>query len=240
MREQANRQLVEVCHRWLEELKASAPELLDPGYSNPYFSSIPENWFETAPRIMVVGEEGFGTYGCGKQGKPEELLDCADVEKIQQLNYNYLRKQLKIDPTTDKLNISAFWRRFRKVAEHGVCCWTNIDKIHILRNRNCALNETARKQLHSVETQILSEEIRILNPTHVIFFGWHGTSLRHELPELYAMLYPGGPKDNCVWDKTVVPIQFGDRTYIFCYHPNWGYRHTGYEDLVLETLKKHI
>lgn len=232
MREQANRQLIDVYHRWLEEIKVSAPELLGKEYSNPYFSSIPQNWFEAdGPRIMVVGEEGFGTYGCGKQGKQEELLNYTDIEKIQYLNYNYLRKQLKIDPT-DKLNGSAFWRRFRRVAAHGICCWTNIDKIHVLGNKNCALTETDRNQLHSVATRVLSEEIEILDPTHIVFFGWYGTSLRHELAELYQILYPAGPKDSSVWNKNVVSIQLGGRTYIFCYHPNWGYRNKGYEDKV--------
>lgn len=235
MRNQVNTQLVKTYQQWFSELKEFSPDLLGARYSNPYYISIPEGWFETSgPRIMVVGEEGFGTYGCGKG---EEPYYC-DIEDIQQLNYRYLREQLFID--SGDINNSAFWRRFRKIATYGVCCWTNIDKIHILHGKKCVLSQADRKQLHSTPTRILQEEINLLDPTHIVFFGWHGDSLKHELPALYSLLYPNGPKDNSVWNKTVVPLQVENRTYIFCYHPNWGYRNKGYEDKVMDVIRTCI
>jgi len=237
MKDNKNSKLVASYLQWLAELNAHSPELLDKDYSNPYFISIPDEWFETKqPRILVVGEEGFGTWGCGKG---DNSISAAEIEKIQSLNFNYLKKQL-FDLPTGEVNNSAFWRRFRKVAKYGVCAWSNIDKIHKLGDKNCVLTRSERKQLHAVPTKILCKEIELLNPTHIIFFGWHSDSLKHELPELYAMMYPNGPSDSSVWNQTVVTLQWENRTYIFCYHPNWGYRNRGYEDKVIEALEASI
>lgn len=227
-------QLISVYTQWLEELNIFAPQFLKKSYSNPYFSSIPEHWLDTdKPRIMVVGEEGFGTWGCGKG---DASISASEIEKIQALNFNYLKKQL-VDLPHGEINNSAFWRRFRKVAKYGVCTWTNIDKIHVLHAKSCVLSESDRKLLHSLPTKLLAEEIRILKPTHVIFFGWHGTSLKQELPELYAKLYPNGAKDSSVWYKNVVSVSHQGITFIFCYHPNWGYRTKGYEGKVISALE---
>ena len=232
-------QLRELYRRWKREAETVCPEFFSKNeiYSNPYYSSVPEGWNDDAyPRIMIVGEEGFGTWGCGKG---DGSISANEIEKIQLLNFDYLKRQLYELPAGGGNN-SAFWKRFRKISKYGVCCWTNIDKIHALRNKNCALAEKDRKRLHSVTTRILYEEIAILNPTHVVFFGWHRHSLQHELPELYAMLYPNGPKDNHIWSKNVVSLQVEGRRYIFSYHPNWGYRNAGYEDKVIEALQKSL
>lgn len=154
------------------------------------------------------------------------------------LNFNYLKKQLG-DPGKDT-NHSSFWKRFRKIAKSGVCCWTNIDKIHVLHNKACALSNADRKLLHSVKTRLLCEEISLLDPTHIVFFGWYGISLQHELPEIFSVMYPQGLKDNSVWDQNVVLIQHEGRKYIFCYHPSWGYRNTGYEDKVMDIFRTSL
>ena len=114
MREEANKKLIKIYNQWIKELYEKAPNLLGNDYSNPYYTSIPENWFESSgPRIMIVGEEGFGEWANGKGEivpvRPDE------IEKIQSFNYSYLREQLRIDD--GEINSSAFWRRFRKVAE---------------------------------------------------------------------------------------------------------------------------
>lgn len=74
MRNTAKQKLVEVNRRFTKDIEETAPKLLESAYSNPYFISIPENWFTTkSPRILIVGEEGFGTYGCGKRGKTDDI-----------------------------------------------------------------------------------------------------------------------------------------------------------------------
>lgn len=231
------KQLTSMYNSWLNELRDTAPTLLGEAYSNPYFSSIPDDWFDTdKPRILVVGEEGFGTWGCGKG---DNSISADEIERIQKLNFNYLQKQLNPTCASD-INKSPYWRRFREMAMHGICAWTNIDKIHVLDEKRCTLSETDRKLLHSTNTKILAEEIALLNPTHIVFFGWHGTSLCYELPELYSKLYPNGAKDKSVWDKTVVHFPHDGRHYIFTYHPNWGYRNAGYEDKVINVFKETL
>lgn len=231
--------LLAASFRHLEDIEKNAPKLLGSAYSNPYYISIPDNWFETqSPRIMIVGEEGFGTYGCGKNDTPDKIIDCHNIESIQALNYNYLRIQLGRE--AGDINSSPFWRRFREIAKHGECSWSNIDKIHLLRNWNCRLPNNDRKLLHSINTRILYEEISILNPTHIVFFGWYGISLQHELPSLFERMYPNGLGDSSVWYKDVASFKEDGRHYIFTYHPNWGYRNHGYEDKVISTLKKSL
>ena len=61
MRENATQQLLEANVRFLKDIEANAAKLIGKNYSNPYYISIPENWFITeSPRILIVGEEGFG------------------------------------------------------------------------------------------------------------------------------------------------------------------------------------
>ena len=239
MRENATQQLLEANVRFLKDIETNAAKLIGENYSNPYYISIPENWFITeSPRILIVGEEGFGRYGCGRSGNPDEVFGRYCIEAIQNLNYTFLRKQLGEDKK--EYSNSPFWRRFREIAKYGECAWSNIDKIHVLDDRNCSLSNTDRKLLHSINTRILHEEIQILNPTHVVFFGWYGVSLQHELPALFKKMYPNGLGDNSVWNKDVVAFEEDGRHYIFAYHPNWGYRNRGYEDKVISVLKEHL
>lgn len=229
-----NKELIAKYALWISELREYAPVLLSDKYSNPYYTSIPNGWFETqGPRILVVGEEGFGLWGCGKTGvicdfeNPFYLPE--DFAEIQNVNYNYLRTQLG-QQDTGKRNNSPFWNRFRRVAEYGICCWTNIDKIHRLSRTRCALSESERILLHSTPTRILSEEIDLLRPTHIVFFGWYGISLRHEIPELFSKLYPNGLNDNSAWkDSKIVAADYGKYKSLFLYHPAWGNRNKWYE-----------
>ncbi|GEM_PF-1336027 len=233
--EEANKSLVESYQLWYEEIKDKT-ELLEDGYSNPYYIDIPSNWFETElPRILIVGEEGYGDYGVGKS----DGVKANDITKIQSIIKEYLEQQLVDDKEhKTKINASSFWRRFRKVAEHGVCCWSNIDKIHSLGKGEGRLTATDRQKLHSLDMRILQREIEILQPNLVIFFGWYGVSLQHELPEVFKKLYPGGLKDRSVWFKSVVKIEHQCVDYLFTYHPTWGYRNAklGYEDAVMEQI----
>lgn len=91
--------------------------------------------------------------------------------------------------------------------------------------------------LHQTPTAILGEEIRILEPDVVVYFGWYGISLRAELPDVFRMLYPGGLKDYSQWqDDKMKVIELNGIHHIFTYHPGWGQRVKGYEDMVLQTV----
>ena len=229
-----NEQLVSKYSLWFSELRERAPILLSKNYSNPYYISAPKEWFKAeAPRIMIVGEEGFGLYGCGKTGTSgnSDKPRCSpeDFAEIQALNDCYLRSQLGQSDKCEK-NRSPFWNRFRRISAYGVCCRTNIDKIHRLSDSHCALSKEERILLHSTSTRILNEEIALLNPTHIVFFGWYGISLRHELPALFSKLYPRGIKDTSIWkNRKIVQINSEKYKSLFLYHPAWGARNKWYE-----------
>lgn len=236
---QPNTLLQLMYEKWLQELKEISPNLLGRKYSNPYFISIPEGWYESETRILVVGEKGFGTWGCGKK---DAEVSAYEISKIQNFNRQYLGKQLGYIAmnSEDKKNASPFWRRFRAIYQYGICAWTNIDKIHLLKESNCRLSVKDRKALHSLPTKILQEEIKILQPTHIVFFGWYGVSLKYELPEVFNQLYPDGLGDSSVWYKSVVAFEVDQKKYIFAYHPAWGVRQKGYEKKVLDVFKSTL
>lgn len=70
----------------------------------------------------------------------------------------------------------------------------NIDVINTKSVK--ALKQKDRKELHNCETRLLHEVIKLINPTHIIFFGWHNISLEHETPNLLNIAYPNGVADN--------------------------------------------
>lgn len=237
---ESDKALTAAYSRWLEELKQLAPELLDSNshFSNPYYISAPAQWYsEDKPRILIVGEEGNGEWGCGKQNN---ALSPDDFEAIQEYNRSYLAKQLgQIPMQGEKKNNSGFWRRVRAVSEYGVCAWTNIDKIHRLRKSRCKLSGKEREALHSTRTQVLKEEIEILKPALVVFFGWWGVSLKHELPELFEILYPNGL--NRGWLGNLVRIDHNGLPFIFTYHPGWRTnKPANYENDVLKLIRESL
>lgn len=232
---EANNKLNQKYTQWLEQIRKTCPELLENKYSNPYYISIPSKWYQSENRILIVGEEGHGTWGCGKT----DGILADDILSIQKFNKDYLESQLGYSNRYSR-NESPFWKRIRKTSQYGVCSWSNIDKIHVLGKGNCQLSEKERTKLHSVDIKILNEEIKILQPTHIIFFGFYGISLKHECPEIFKELYPGGLGDNSKWFKTVVPINYEGKWYIFSYHPAWGCRTKGYEEKVLKVIETCI
>lgn len=230
---------------WLEEIERKSPELLGEEYSNPYYMCVPKGWIESNIRIMIVGEEGFGKWGRGKS----EGVCANDIEKIQTFCWNSLASYLDWENVNFQLYPNAylfdfrnspFWQRARKFYKYGICAWSNLDKIHILADKKCALSDSDKIKLYSIDTRILQDEIDVLNPTHIVFFGWYGISLQHELPELFAKIYPNGLGDNTLWQNSVVNLKYNQRNYIFSYHPNWGIRRKGYENKVIEVFNKTI
>ena len=243
MIEEKRRELSEAYRQWSGELQQNCPELINERYSHPYYLHIPDNWCQSTYRILIVGEEGYG----------EKKFDLP-IEEAQLFNRDYLLSQLG-KSVKYKHNGSAFWRRIRSIAQlmndNGISysiTWTNLDKIHrSARKGNCRLKKEERESLHSTVTKILSKEIDILQPTHVIYFGWYGISLEKELPDVFSRLYPEGLDDDSQWkDEKTSKIQENGIWHIFTYHPAWGYRQKrnadgkGYEDKVLEQITKSL
>lgn len=179
MLKERRKQLYEMYKVWESELKSVCPQIIAEGYSYPYYLHIPDNWFESDVRIMIVGEEGAG-----------EKQYNETIETAQRFNNEYLQSQINHGDQNYGKNSSQFWHRFRKVASlPGVSVvWNNLDKIHISRKGNGKLKIKDRKVLHQTPTKVLQEEINLLGPTHVIFFGWYGISLQSECPHVFTDL----------------------------------------------------
>ena len=232
---QKNEELKNIYANWLNELKQKHPELLGPIYSNPYYMSIPAHWYESKNRVLIVGEEGHGDWGCGKWGNDEWKFVPEDIEKIQTFNWSYLATNLKSsnngiieknslypDAYSEEFNHSRFWNRARKIAEHEdtICAWTNADKIHRKKSlfKSCKLSGRERRNLHSLDNKILRQEIEVLNPSHVFFFGWRQDSFKPELPDVFEELYR---KENDDWfyNDTFSCFEQNGIHYIFTKHP---------------------
>lgn len=235
-------QLLEIYQKWEKELEAISLSDRRQAYSHPYYLHIPDNWFIFRCRILIVGEEGYGESPCD-----------ISIGEAQAFNRDYLKSQLGLPNSANyRRSSSAFWRRIRAIAalldgSGFSITWTNLDKLHRCGRGNCKLREADRIALHSTPTRILSQEIRILQPTHVIYFGWYGTSLERELPTVYEKLYPPRHEIDFMWKGGKIdPIWEGDVCHIFTYHPNWGQRiknytgNMGYEDYVLEKIRETI
>jgi hypothetical protein len=233
--------LKKLYEEWSDELLLNCSALSEKDYSNPCYVSIPEGWETAEQRIMIVGEEGYGEWGCGKaygwdKNKPAWTLK--DIAKIQDYNRWAIDKY-----ATGR---TAFWRRFKQIKDLGLpCIWNNLDKIHFLKKRKGLKHQltTAEEQLlHSTEIKVLQEEIDILKPTVVVFFGWYYHSLVRELPEICHMLYPKGERDDSLWKYKVYKIKKDNITYIFTYHPAWHGKNKPktYEEDVLQEVKNAI
>ena len=192
---QIREDLLVMYKEWANEFKEiDNGRFLTEQYSNPYYISIPDNWFDNNVRIMIVGEEGFGEWGA-------DSWAFDDFEKI--INYNRIKTLKQGDETKlmqEELNLcsetkSAFWFWFKRI--YNLCdnlrssfVWNNFDKIHRLKNEKCQLTYRQRERLHSTKTKILREEIKLLEPTIILFFGWRSSlALKEELGDEFAEVY---------------------------------------------------
>ena len=232
--EKQRKQLLETYAQYQSELQDICPQLVKDGYSHPYYLHIPEQWFTRKYRVLIVGEEGYGV-----------TAHDVSIVDAQIFNKEYMQSQLGLSSVYTR-NTSPFWNRVRKIhalfgAENISITWTNIDKIHRSRIGSCQLRTQDRKSLHKTPTRILEEEVKLLFPTHVIYFGWYGISLKGELPEVFQALYPGGLRDYSEWkDCKLVTIEQENIHHIFTYHPSWGQRQKNYEERVLGAIRETL
>ena len=222
--------LLDLYRRYAEELKSKCANLLTGDYSNPHCVYVPDDWAAAKNRVMIVGEEGYGAWGQGKQAG----LTLSDIEKIQKANGKIVDYILAKDNDNRK-----FWRRFKSISDFDVpCIWNNLDKIYYMgKNRKrCCLTTTEENLLHSTNIKILKEEINILKPSIVIFFGWYNNALNIELPAIYEKLNPNG--SDRLWKNSLYKIEDNGIDYIFTYHPSWRgkYKPVDYEKKVVDCV----
>lgn len=256
--EEARKYLLELYEKWAKEVeKIENGKFLGKDYSNPYYISVPDNWFDSDDRIMIVGEEGYGEWGAGKQygwKEDEPSWKFNDFEKI--INYNRIKILQQVDElklTAEETNLcnktnSAFWFWLKYIYDlydnsKSSFIWNNFDKIHRLRNEKCELTRKQREKLHSTKTKILCEEIKLLKPTMILFFGWRSSFvLKEELGEEFNIVYntlcPKGANDEEYKSKPCV-IQSNGKTFIISwYHP--GRATKKYRELFFNVVKERI
>ncbi len=247
--EKARKALLDLYKKWAKEFeKIEDGKFLSKEYSNPYYISIPDDWFDRDKRIMIVGEEGYGEWGAGKQygwkeGEPSWKFN--DFNNI--MDYNRIKTLIqvgaKLNPDEERLcnnTKNKFWIRFKQIYRLGLpCVWNNLDKIHLLGNKNCALSKEDRKKLHSVENKILLKEIEILKPTIVLFCGWseRESAFENELSKDICDKFYNDYDNYKPTKYKIYSIKNDDVHYIFSYHPHYANRIEGYEETVIDLIK---
>lgn len=229
-------QLMRIYEEWAMELKDTCPQLINEGFSHPYYLHIPDDWYDRKCRILVVGKEGHGTH-----------LFRSSIEYAQNFNRKYLMAQLGqcVEGVDYKRNGSPFWNRIRRInklpnADEISITWTNIDKIHRIGS-HCPLLKEQRLALHQTPTAILGEEIKLLKPRVVILFGWYDYSLEKELAAVFQKLRKHDMEYPSYWNEhRMKTISEGEISYIFTNHPNWGQRQKGYEEKVISEVNRIV
>ncbi|CAJ7237864.1 Uncharacterised protein [Burkholderia pseudomallei] len=161
------------------------PETLTSRLSCPLLLKIPEGWYESDKRVLVVGQE---TLGWGfRQGEyyawpHPDLLAFTDFVAAQDsvlalvdgyAAFEYARHQ----PDNYR---SPFWQAYRQIRQavgnqpDGLdtsVLWTNLFRMALDETsvvKRGTLEET--KVLQSVSASVLQREIEILNPSAVVFY----------------------------------------------------------------------
>ena len=85
-----------------------------------------------------------------------------------------------------------------------------------------------------------AEEIKILKPQTVVFFGWYRQSLAAELPEIYKDFYENG--NYIEFNKKIYKVLKDGINYIFSNHPSWRgrYKPADYENNVITCVKESL
>ncbi|MEE1503945.1 MAG: hypothetical protein UGF89_06850 [Acutalibacteraceae bacterium] len=213
-----NEKIIDTYKIWLSEIQSNSPQLLSGEFSNIFCTGINENWFNSDMRILIVGEEATW----GSRSKHQYADYYVELKECQKWIIEELNSQLYDNNT--KKHPHAFWQRIQDIHRafpKAQISWTNIDVINTKAGK--ALKPKDRKVLHSCETRLLHEVIKLTNPTHIIFFGWHNTSLSHEIPELLNIAYPIGIADNSFIksENFIFKTKLNGISIILSYHPNY-------------------
>ena len=237
---------------WIEQIRTNSPEFLEKDwYSNPYYVGVQANWCDRAVvKVLVVGEEG--TFYHGQTGNAKIPSNCKgkvisfqldDYENLMDWARDNLDRQLDLALSKDTvskkygfgLNQHRFWRWFRELQETAQnsklrvsFAITELDKIckQPKEKGSCCLTQHEERRLHLAENEsriaILKEEIDILQPDIVLFFGWYSGALKMELPELAKEVEGRRSEWDFKSNDKAHPIKFENdkRTYIFSYHPS--------------------
>ncbi len=254
---------------WIGQIKTNCPEFLEKDwYSNPYYLGLQDNWCDRdVVRVLVVGEEGvWGKTGNAKypsdcKGKTlsfkaddfANLMDWAKDNLDRQIDLELPQKDLS-KKYGFGYNQHGFWRWFRELKKSAQkrnlrisFAITELDKIckkPLKKRGKCCLKKDEEQRLHAAENgrriAILKEEIDILQPDIVLFFGWYTSVLKMELPKLAKEV----EMRRSEWDfkendkAHPIKIERDNRVYIFSYHPSR--MNNEYKNQVIELFESEL
>lgn len=212
-----NQNICAIYEKWYDEVQYRHPYLFTEKFSNVFCPGVTDEWTTVSMRILIVGEEATWK----SRSLYPEYADN-ELQKCQRWIIDDLSAQVSGDT---KHHPSPFWRRIHALHSafpNAAFCWGNIDCINDAVTKR-ALKEKDRTALHDCDTQLIRELIELIQPTHIVFFGWHNTSLRHEFPDLCDVVYPGvfGDTQYMKENGYIVKTIWQDKAVVFTYHPQW-------------------
>ena len=231
--EAINARILALFGRWRAELETRHPHLFSRAFSNIFCPGVTAEWSRSPMRVLLVGEEATWE----SRTRYPDYTDN-ELQKCQQWIVRDLEKQLNGD---EERHPSPFWRRIHALHEafpQAAFCWSNIDCINADTRR--ALRETDRKDLHDCEIQLVREMVDIIHPTHILFCGWHNTSLQHEFPELCERVYPRkiGDAHFMKTNGYILKTDYQGISAVFTYHPSGAAANSNaYIARLIETLR---
>lgn len=185
-----------------------------PGLSGPILMNIPESYFNSKKKLMIIGQQTFG-------------WDIGDIDKLLKcyFDFNFAENHVQ----------SPFWNMTKKITEIlGISrfsiAWTNLIK--------CDFNDGSPPDQISDEIfkafPVLKNEIEILTPEIIVFFTGHSNDgkILQALPGSNFNSVPNYT-DNVLSRvvNSVLPINS-----IRTHHPKY-LRMSGNEETVLEYFK---
>lgn len=209
-----NQKIITLYRQWKDEIQVKTPYLMSEKFSNIFCTGVLEDWCTSDVRILILGEEATW-----QSRNNYSYTDETELQECQQWILNDLKTKLQRNEKN-----TPFWRRvfaIREAFPNASFCWTNIDCINTDKGEK--LYEKDRKALHSCDTRLVRELVDCINPTHIVFFGWHDTSLIHEFPELCSVVYPEKFGDTKFLKENgyIVKTEYNRKKVVFTYHPSW-------------------
>lgn len=211
-----NANIISMFEQWRIEIKERNPYLLSDKFSNIFCTGVMDEWPQASMRVLIVGEEATW-----RSRSNYEYTEETELQECQSWIINDLKSQLS---GSVKKRRSPFWRRIHAIHDafpNAGICWTNIDCINT--ERRGKLSEKDRKALHDCRTKPVAQLVELIQPTHIVFCGWHNTSLQHEFEDLCPVVYPEafGNTEYMKANKYIVDTKYHGQTVVFTYHPSW-------------------
>jgi len=187
-----NEELRVMQQKWFDTLppKYKATEKgLSHSVSSPFCCGISQNDWESEKKlIMFVGEEPRNWWF-----NYEDHHHEGDIGYLQGYSIAYFEKQVyslsreinghdyfaeyqkESKNPFGRKNTSMFWAFIKRLSEKYAICWTNVDKLHKIKNdKTILLNKEEEGDLHNNLINgktLLLNEIAVVKPDYIIFLG---------------------------------------------------------------------